>query len=114
MVNSSWVVIRKADGVVICETFQASVVEALNTDKYYAEPITEYLPRINRQEREKQVGRAMHFAADLSAGRTLYQTACGKLAPMDRAMGADYAFYVDCDGCKAAAKQAREALAGGA
>lgn len=110
MVNASWVVIRKADGQVICETFQESVVEALNADKYYAEPITDYLPRINREEREKQVGKATHFASDLSAGRTLYRTACGKLVPLDKAMGADYAFYVDCEECKPAAKAAREAL----
>lgn len=38
------------------------------------------------------------------------RTACGCVVSDDRAMTADYSFYVDCDGCKPAIKEAKEVL----
>jgi len=49
---ASWVVREKATGTVLFETFNRRVVEALNTAKYEAVPIGEYLAEINRKIRE--------------------------------------------------------------
>ena len=51
MKTASWVIVRKADGVAIFETFTPAVVARLNTDKYEAVPILEHLQRINTKAR---------------------------------------------------------------
>jgi len=43
----SWVIVRISDGHAIAETYSRSVVSAINTDKYKAVPILEYLVSIN-------------------------------------------------------------------
>jgi hypothetical protein len=47
MKTASWVIREKSTGKVICETFNPSVVAALNVDKYEAVPILEYLVSLN-------------------------------------------------------------------
>lgn len=44
----SWVIKEKATGTVILETFNAKVVDALNTVKYQAVPILEHLAGLNK------------------------------------------------------------------
>lgn len=51
--TASWVIQEKETGRVICETFSDRVVEALNTAKYVAVPILEYLQGINRAIRQE-------------------------------------------------------------
>jgi hypothetical protein len=46
----SWVIREKATGEVICETFDPTFVERLNTEKYEAVPILKYLESLNRCE----------------------------------------------------------------
>lgn len=48
MRTASWVIRNKETGEVIAETFNRKVVEALNTAKYEAVPIGEYLASLNR------------------------------------------------------------------
>jgi hypothetical protein len=49
MMNSaSWVIREKETGLVILETFDAAKVRALNTIKYEAVPILEYLRSLNQ------------------------------------------------------------------
>jgi hypothetical protein len=47
----SWVIREKSTGRVICETFSAKAVAALNTAKYEAVPILKYLERLNQGEK---------------------------------------------------------------
>ena len=47
MKTASWVIRNKVSKYVICETFNADVVAKLNTDKYEAVPILEYLCSLN-------------------------------------------------------------------
>jgi hypothetical protein len=49
---SSWVVIRRADGVAVLETYQRSVVDKVNRGPYRVETIGAYLQRINREAKE--------------------------------------------------------------
>lgn len=49
MVTASWVVREKATGKVLFETFDQKKVNALNTTKYEAVPIHEYLASLNRR-----------------------------------------------------------------
>jgi len=49
--SASWVIVRKLDGEVIFETFSENVVRKLNTEKYTAIPILEYLVGINKDAR---------------------------------------------------------------
>lgn len=48
MVTASWVIREKATGKVMLETFDRRKVDALNTEKYEAVPIGEYLASLNR------------------------------------------------------------------
>jgi hypothetical protein len=43
----SWVIRNKATGEVLFETFDKNVVNALNTTKYEAVPIDQYLGSLN-------------------------------------------------------------------
>ncbi|WP_020474504.1 hypothetical protein [Zavarzinella formosa] len=47
--SSGWVITEKATGKAIAETFLCHVAEAVNTEKYQAVPITEYLQGLNRK-----------------------------------------------------------------
>lgn len=49
---TSWVIRVKATGEVIMETFNPKVVAALNTVKYEAVPIYDYLVALNRKIRD--------------------------------------------------------------
>lgn len=53
MKTESWVIRERATGKVIAETFLKNVVGALNTNKYEAVPIGEYLGSINGVEKQK-------------------------------------------------------------
>lgn len=44
----SWVIKEKATGAIVLETFNAKVVDALNTVKYHAVPIQEHLAGLNK------------------------------------------------------------------
>jgi len=46
--SSSWVIREKSSGRVVRETFSAKVVVVLNTARYEAVPILEYLQSLNR------------------------------------------------------------------
>ena len=46
---ASWVLIRLADNKAVAETWDYRKVVALNTEKYKAVPIGEYLTDINRR-----------------------------------------------------------------
>lgn len=54
--STSWIIRRKADFIVIFETFDPRVVAALNTERYEAVPILEYLSETNKQIRSLQSG----------------------------------------------------------
>lgn len=45
--TASWVIREKATGTVICETYDPRKVTTLNTAKYEAVPILDYLVSIN-------------------------------------------------------------------
>ncbi len=48
MIVASWVIREKETGRIIMETFDRAKVRALNTDKYEAVPIQEYLASLNK------------------------------------------------------------------
>lgn len=45
---SSFVIVSKATGKAVCEVWQASVAAKVNTARYEAVPILEWLYRVNR------------------------------------------------------------------
>ena len=49
MKAASWILRNKETKAVICETFDPRKVAALNTDKYEAIPILDYLVSLNAQ-----------------------------------------------------------------
>lgn len=49
--SASWIITEKATGNAIAETFLRHVAEAVNTEKYEAVPIMEYLQGLNRKIR---------------------------------------------------------------
>ena len=51
MRTASWIIVNRATGQVVFETFQLSVAGKVNTDKYEVVPILEWLQRINRQSK---------------------------------------------------------------
>lgn len=51
---ASFVIVELGTGRVICETFNHEAVARLNTDRYEAVPIGEYLAGINKAIREGQ------------------------------------------------------------
>jgi hypothetical protein len=48
-VTASWVIITKDTDSIVMETWQASMVRKLNTEKYYAVAIQDYLADLNRE-----------------------------------------------------------------
>lgn len=52
MRTASWVIREKATGNVLFETFDKKKVDALNTARYEAVPIGEYLASLNRQSQK--------------------------------------------------------------
>lgn len=74
--TASWVIRRKSDGEVQFETFDRKKVEALNTAKYEAVPIGDYLAEVNRKikpEGEETLGSTVPRkpAERFEAGRAL-------------------------------------------
>ena len=51
--TASWVIRKKGTGSVICETFNERAVQALNTRKYEAVPILQYLQELNKKIRSQ-------------------------------------------------------------
>jgi hypothetical protein len=47
---ASWIIREIATGAVMCETWNPWLVEHLNTDKYEAVPILEYLGALNKDQ----------------------------------------------------------------
>jgi hypothetical protein len=50
---ASWIIRERTTGRVVIETFSARVVKALNTAKYEAVPILEYLQDLNRSLKQQ-------------------------------------------------------------
>jgi len=53
MKTASWVICDKSNGAAILETFSPAIVAKINTEKYQAIPILEYLVNLNRKETSK-------------------------------------------------------------
>lgn len=49
MQTASWVIVDKATGKALLETFSPRVAEAINTARYKAVPILEWLQSLNRR-----------------------------------------------------------------
>jgi hypothetical protein len=47
--TASWVLVRLADNKAIAETYLRHVAAAINTEKYKAVPVGEYLADLNRR-----------------------------------------------------------------
>ncbi len=47
MRTASWVIVDKATGKPVLETFRASIAVKVNTDRYEAVPILDWLYRVN-------------------------------------------------------------------
>jgi hypothetical protein len=47
MATASWVIRNKRTGEVVMETFNKRLVAAINTEKYEAVPILDYLVQVN-------------------------------------------------------------------
>ena len=56
MKTASWVVRRLENGEVLFETFNPRILDVLNTDKYEAVPIMDYLIGLNRKIKSGSVG----------------------------------------------------------
>ncbi len=50
MRTASWVIVNKETGHCVFETFNKALVQALNTDKYKAVPILEWLQGLNKKQ----------------------------------------------------------------
>jgi hypothetical protein len=53
MPTSSWIVRNKATKEVLFETFNPKIVNILNTDKYEAVPVLDYLYDLNHNIQER-------------------------------------------------------------
>lgn len=53
--TASWVIVNMATGEALFETFNPDLVSKINTEKYRAVPILEYLHSINRKIREEHL-----------------------------------------------------------
>ncbi len=51
MSNASWVIVRRATGEGVMETFNAELLPRLNAERYVAAPIMDYLCEFNRRIR---------------------------------------------------------------
>jgi len=49
MRTASWIIIEKATGKAVLETFNPKVMEAINTEKYEAIPVLQYLASLNQK-----------------------------------------------------------------
>lgn len=49
--TASWVIVSFATGQAVLETYSEAVAQAINTDKYKAVPIYDWLASINQQLR---------------------------------------------------------------
>lgn len=47
MKAASWVIVRKADGKAIFETFNEKTIQGMNAERYEAVPILTYLQNLN-------------------------------------------------------------------
>lgn len=52
MKTASWVIREKASGKVLIETFNEGWLRRLNTEKYEAVPILDYLYEVNQKVKE--------------------------------------------------------------
>jgi hypothetical protein len=51
MRTASWVIVDKATGRAVFETFRASIADKVNTTRYEVVPILEWLHRVNAAAR---------------------------------------------------------------
>lgn len=49
MKTASWVIIENVTGNAILETYSESIANKINTEKYTAMPVMEYLCKLNKQ-----------------------------------------------------------------
>jgi len=49
---NSWIVTRKSDGVAVLETFERTVAEAINQEKYDVWTALSYLQNLNRKVKD--------------------------------------------------------------
>jgi hypothetical protein len=54
MKTASWIVIDKATGEAVLETFEQSTADAINRDKFDVLPALQYLQQLNRNIKEAQ------------------------------------------------------------
>ena len=52
---ASWVIVEKATGKAVLETFNRKVASAVNTKRYEVVPILQYLYKLNRTIKQAQV-----------------------------------------------------------
>lgn len=48
MLSNSWIIVSKATGQSVCETWLSAVVDAVNTDRYVVLTAHDYLVRLNK------------------------------------------------------------------
>lgn len=77
--STSWVIKDKATGEVVLETFSASFVEALNTHRYVAVPILEYLATFNQLVAAARLAGGTPRAGDLGGLPPVQH--CARYAP---------------------------------
>lgn len=53
MTSASWVIVSKATGAAVFETFNERVASAINQEKYEALPILQYLYQLNETIKEQ-------------------------------------------------------------
>ena len=51
---ASWIIIDKATGKAVLETFNRKVASAINTERYEVVPILQYLYQLNRTIKQAQ------------------------------------------------------------
>jgi len=53
--TASWVIVERATGKPICETYSMGTVKGINKAKYKAVPILEYLQGFNRKVKNESI-----------------------------------------------------------
>ena len=55
MKSGSWIVVRKADGEAVFETFSQKMADAIRRDRYDVVPAYDYLVALNRSIKEQKL-----------------------------------------------------------
>ena len=72
MDTASWIIRNRHTAEVIGETFNAAVVAALNTAKYEAVPIMQYLQELNRKIKQENAENAFRSRREPNHDRYLF------------------------------------------